>query len=283
MDSSKGMVVWLIVLFCLTLGSAGMGAYFWMEAQEASASVQAAEKNAKDTQALKEQVEQDLRTAQEQIAVLEKKAAELQEELTQCREDLKTQKDRLGEDMSQQLASERQKQRALQDMIDEGQQGGNRRRNRERRGFVDIERMKTENPEQYQRIVEQRQRREEQMRQNIEKRNRLVQNIDLNKLSPERRAQVERYNEITAQMQQMQESARNLSDEDRMAQMAMNRGMFREMFQLQGQVRDAVIEQAVASGDVSAVKEAYETFGGGFGGGPGFGGPRGGFGPPPGM
>ena len=185
---------------------------------------------------------------------------------------MRTQRDRLGQDLNEKLAEERKRRRALEEQNAEIQTS-NRRSGR--RGFMDLEKMKTEDPERYEQLMKRRQEMAQRMQEQQRRRQEVVAKLDTQSMTPERRAQIERYQELTKQAEQMRANMENLTPEERMEQMRANRDQFREMMELTNVVRDEAIDQAVRSGDTEAVKETMQLFSGPGGGGGGRG-PRGG-------
>lgn len=135
-------------------------------------------------------------------------------------------------------------------------------------------RLKEEDPERYEQMQAEQEKRRKDMEERQQKRNDFFTNINTSKMTAEQRETVERYQQL---MQQQQNS-----NGDWRAMMEAGR----EMMQLNGKVREALLDQYANNSAAQAVRQIYEMtgsgggFGGGFGGGPGggFGGPGGGFG-----
>lgn len=264
------------VLLCLALVGGGIGVFYRADAIEQREQIAQARQElalAKETLTAAEAENDDWA---KKYAKLERELQDLKSELDGKDDEMRAQRERMGNDMNEKLAEERKRSRAFQEQA-EAQDNG--RRGRGGRGFFDLERLKTEDPERYNQMMARRREREQQMRQNMERRDQMIKNLDTSRMTASQRTAVERYQELTAQMAQMRENMANMTDEERRAQFEANRENFREMMTLQQQVRDAVFEQAVNSGDVEAAKSTMQLFGGPGGG---FGGPGGGFGGRPG-
>lgn len=274
------LAIGFTVVFCFALVGVGMGAIYRLDAI-------AQREKGKELEAKLAKTQEELETSYKDYKDLVKRMEKLQEQLKNALTDLegkdaemRAQRDRIGSDMREQLDKERRKNRELLTMNSQQEN----QRGRGRRGFMDMEKLKTEDPERYQQIMNRRQEMQQRMQERHNKQQQLVQKLDTSKMSPERRQQVERYKELTAQFEKARQNMENLTPEERREQMMANRDSFHEMMGLQNVIRDEAINQAVQSGDTEAAKEAMELFGGPGGGRRGgFGGPggRGGFGGPP--
>ena len=124
-------------------------------------------------------------------------------------------------------------------------------------------RLKEEDPERYEQIQAEQEKRRKDMEERQQKRNDFFANINTSKMTAEQRETVERYQQL---MQQQQNS-----NGDWRAMMEAGR----EMMQLNSKVREALLDQYSNNSAAQAVRQIYEMtgsgggFGGGFGGGPG--------------
>ena len=121
-----------------------------------------------------------------------------------------------------------------------------------------MNRLKEEDPERYEQMVAEQERRRKEQEERQQKRNDFFANINTSKMTAEQRETVERYQQL---MQQQQNS-----NGDWRAMMEAGR----EMMQLNGKVREALLDQYANNSAAQAVRQIYEMTGsGGFGGGPG--------------
>ncbi|MBR4901264.1 MAG: hypothetical protein IKZ46_10015 [Victivallales bacterium] len=126
-----------------------------------------------------------------------------------------------------------------------------------------MNRLKEEDPERYEQMQAEQEKRRKDMEERQQKRNDFFANINTSKMTAEQRETVERYQQL---MQQQQNS-----NGDWRAMMEAGR----EMMQLNGKVREALLDQYANNSAAQAVRQIYEMtgsgggFGGGFGGGPG--------------
>lgn len=150
---------------------------------------------------------------------------------------------------------------------------GNRRENFQAR----MERMKQEDPERYEQMMSNMEKRRQEMEKRITQRDQYISNIDTSRLSYEQKNVVEQYKNLV-QTQAEQRTAMQNGNGDFREMMETNR----QVGQLSTQIRDILIEQYAGS-SAEEIKNIINATSTGFGGGPGgFGGGPGGFGGGPG-
>lgn len=164
--------------------------------------------------------------------------------------------------------------------------GGNRpnMQDMRQRGQDMMERLKQEDPERYERMVAERERRQQEMQNRIEKRNNYINGINLGKLNSTQRQAVEEYQALIKANDNIRANMQEDNTGESFRQMMQNQ---MAMGQLSGQIRDILIEQYVdslkngsgsqAAEEINSILEATGGMGGpgGFGGPRGFGGPGG--------
>ena len=155
-------------------------------------------------------------------------------------------------------------------------QRGNRRGGGRENFQARMERMKQEDPERYEQMMSNMEKRRQEMEKRITQRDQYISNIDTSRLSYEQKNVVEQYKSLV-QTQAEQRAAMQNGNGDFREMMDTNR----QVGQLSTQIRDILIEQYAGSSaeEIKNIINATSTGFGGFGGGPGgFGGGPGGFG-----
>ncbi len=138
-------------------------------------------------------------------------------------------------------------------------------------------RLKEENPERYEQIMNERERHRQEMEARVEKRNVYLEKINLDKLSSDQRQVVSDYQALIKANEELQASMREGGNMDSFREVMRNN---MRMNELSGSVRDILIEQYAGSGMAEEIKNIIDATSSGFRPGRGgFGGPgRGGFG-----
>ena len=154
----------------------------------------------------------------------------------------------------------------------------------QRRGQEFMERMKTEDPERYERMMADRERRQQERQNRINMRDNYLARINMSRLNSDQRQAVTDYQALIKANEELMASMREGNNFENMREIGANQ---RRLNELSGQIRDVLIEQYAdtlrnGSGAQAAeeIKNILDATSSGFGGGPG--GPPGGFGRGPG-
>ena len=159
-----------------------------------------------------------------------------------------------------------------------------------RRGEEFMERMKTEDPERYERMMADRERRQQERQNRINMRDNYLARIDMSRLNSDQRQAVTDYQSLIKANEELMASMREGNNFENMREIGSNQ---RKINELSSQIRDVLIEQyadglrsgsgAQAAEEIKNILDATSSgFGGGPGGPGGFGGGPGGFGGGPG-
>ena len=141
-------------------------------------------------------------------------------------------------------------------------------------------RLKENDPERYQQIMEQREKHRQMLKERTEKRDNYLSRLDMNKLSAEQKQAVSDYQALLKTNEELRASMSEAGDMSNFREVMRNQA---EIGNMSASIRDILIEQFAGQNVAEEVKniiDATTVEGRGFRGGPGggFGGPGGGFG-----
>lgn len=179
--------------------------------------------------------------------------------------------------------AERTSENNRRDWRDRRQDGnGNQRRGNPEEA---MERLKADNPERYEQIMQSREKMRQEQQARVEKRDNYLNNLNLAKLTHEQQQIVSDYKDLIKKNEELRENMRNAGGDMGGFREVMRNQM--EMNNMASSIRDILIEQYAGANVAEEVKNILDATSngmgqGGFGGGPmgpgGFGGGRGGFG-----
>lgn len=288
MDTKVIIVVSLIFDFILL----GAAAFFWSDRAALDEQLAAMTAERDEAQTHSSSLEEEIQKLKGRIALMEQDTpvAESQDVV------------RLKQNLDEKSAEVARLKAQIENMPrnnDEGRRpnrGGMNFQDMRRRGEEFMERMKTEDPERYERMMADRERRQQERQNRINMRDNYLARIDMNRLNSDQRQAVTDYQSLIKANEELMASMREGNGFENMREIGANQ---RRINELSSQVRDVLIEQYAdglrsGSGAQAAeeIKNILDATSSGFGGpaGPppgGFGGPgggrgfgRGGFGGP---
>jgi hypothetical protein len=287
MDTKVIIVVSLIFDFILL----GAAAFFWSDRAALDEQLAAMTAERDEAQTRSSSLEEEIQKLKGRIALMEQDTpvAESQDVV------------RLKQNLDEKSAEVARLKAQIENMPrnnDEGRRpnrGGMNFQDMRRRGEEFMERMKTEDPERYERMMADRERRQQERQNRINMRDNYLARIDMNRLNSDQRQAVTDYQSLIKANEELMASMREGNGFENMREIGANQ---RRINELSSQVRDVLIEQYAdglrsGSGAQAAeeIKNILDATSSGFGGpaGPppgGFGGPggrgfgRGGFGGP---
>ncbi len=278
MDSKVIIIVSLVFDFVLL----GAAAFFWSDRSALNEQLAAMTAERDEAQTRSSSLEEEIQKLKGRIAMMEKDTpvADSQDVV------------RLKQNLDEKAAEVTRLKAQIENMPRNNDEGRRPNRNMNfqdmrRRGEEFMERMKTEDPERYERMMADRERRQQERQNRINMRDNYLARIDMNRLNSDQRQAVTDYQSLIKANEELMASMREGNNFENMREIGSNQ---RKINELSGQIRDVLIEQyadglrsgsgAQAAEEIKNILDATST--GGFGGGPGGPGGPGGFGGSPG-